>query len=83
MPDKPIYAPGHRPAAQQPTHGDLLFSLRLGDQAADCELPAQVGAGWEAQFFIDGEFYRSRLFPTRELAEEWAVLVRQAWESGL
>jgi hypothetical protein len=36
--------------------------------------------GWEAQFFLDGEFFSGRRFDLRAQALQWAGVERQALE---
>jgi len=72
MSDNPMHA-GHRPPVRMGRPGDLLFSFRdAKHRQIDCELRDHDPYGVEAQFLIDREFYLSRRFETRALAEQCA-----------
>jgi len=84
MDDGPFYAPDHRIPPRQPTPGIPLFSFRTTDhRQVDCELRSHGENGWEAQFFIDGSFSRSRRFGTHEGAVQWAEAERTAILTGI
>lgn len=84
MSDEDFCTPGRTIPPRQPAPGEPLFSFRLGDQQqVSCELRSHGEFGWEAQFYIDGEFSRSHRFDTRMLAIAWAMAERKTMEAGL
>lgn len=84
MSDLPFYSPQRRPAApRQAQPGEPLFTCRTpDDRPVACELRGHGEWGWEAQFFVDGSFSRSRTFPTRDAAIAWAQAERRDVERG-
>lgn len=73
-----------RPPARQPRPGEPLFTfVRASDRAPmSCELRFHGESfGWEAPFFIRGEFFASRgAFVTKAQAMRWAEEERKAME---
>jgi hypothetical protein len=84
MTDDPFYAPNHKTQPRQRTPGEPLFSFRTADhRQVDCELRFLGESwGWQAEFYIDREFSRSRSFVTREGAAQWAEAKRRAIQQG-
>ena len=62
--------------------GELLFELQSDQSLVRCELRIHDEQGFETQIFLDGELTLGRRFATRELAEQWATIVRADIERG-
>jgi hypothetical protein len=70
--------------ARQPQQGEPLFSFRTSNHwQVDADVIERPGYGFEARFFIDGSFSRSRRFETREGAVQWAEAERSAILRGV
>lgn len=87
MSDEPFYSPNARPApARVAKPGERLFEFSRASDGApmSCELRFHGESfGWEAQFFVQGEFFASRgAFVTKAQAVRWAELERKAMEKG-
>jgi hypothetical protein len=74
-------APTPAPAAPRGP-GELLWSLRKDHRQIDCELRTHGTYGVEVQLLREREFYAGRMFPTREIALQWAEEERQAIEAS-
>jgi len=72
--EPPFYAPGRKPKPRQPKAGELLIEFsRVSDKRVwRCELRDKGKCGVDCQWFCDGSFMSSRLFPTRTVAIAWA-----------
>jgi hypothetical protein len=75
MTDDTFYSPTHARAPRVPQPGELLFEFHVGrtHKVFRCELRDHGPYGVEAQFLeADGFRFYAQLFPTRELAVQWA-----------
>jgi hypothetical protein len=60
---------------------EWLFSFQTADhRRVDCELLSRGEHGWEARFYIDGQFSRSGRFLARANTLAWADGERRAFE---
>jgi hypothetical protein len=84
MAEEPFYSPSYKPKPRQPLPGELLLAFsRVSDKTVwRCELRDKGEYGVDCQWYLDGSFHLSRLWPTRELAIAWATEERNAFERG-
>src|SRR5216684_6284201 len=69
----PFSAPVHLlPPGARRIVGEQIWRLRKRNQWWSCELRDHGRLGVEAQFLRNGVLTIGRLFPTRELAVQWA-----------
>lgn len=73
----------HKPASpRQRRPGDVLWSVRKGDESWTCELRFHgETVGWEAQILRDGDLANARTFSLRDLAIGWAKNERDRLET--